>query len=114
MNRAIHNFDFTEAKVIVSEYIVFNSVTNSTEQKTNLTNMTFVVTGKVTKYKNRDELKSVIESLGGKVTGSVSKNTNYLINNDILSASTKNKQAQSLGIPILSEDDFIKMFISAT
>lgn len=114
MNRAIHNFDFTEAKVIASEYIVFNSVTNSTEQKTNLTNMTFVVTGKVTKYKNRDELKSVIESLGGKVTGSVSKNTNYLINNDILSASTKNKQAQSLGIPILSEDDFIKMFISAT
>lgn len=114
MNRAIHNFDFTEAKTIASEYIVFNSVANSTEQKTNLTNMTFVVTGKVTKYKNRDELKSVIESLGGKVTGSVSKNTNYLINNDITSTSAKNKQAQSLGIPILSEDDFIEMFISTT
>lgn len=114
MNRAIHNFDFTEAKSIASEYIDFNSVANSTEQKTNLADLTFVVTGKVTKYKNRDELKSVIESLGGKVTGSVSKNTNYLINNDVTSTSAKNKQAQSLGIPILSEDDFIKMFISIT
>lgn len=114
MNRAIHSFNFSEAKTIASEYIVFNSVANSTEQKTNLTNMTFVVTGKVTKYKNRDELKFVIESLGGKVTGSVSKNTNYLINNDVTSTSTKNRQAQSLGIPILSEDDFIEMFISAT
>lgn len=114
MNRAIHSFDFSEAKTIASEYIVFNSVANSTEQKTNLTDMTFVVTGRVTKYKNRDELKSVIESLGGKVTGSVSKNTNYLINNDVTSTSTKNRQAQSLGISILSEDDFIEMFISAT
>lgn len=116
MNKAIHTFDFTEAKSIAHNFITFNeAVSQSTEQKSNLTGLTFVVTGKVGLVaKNRDELKNLIESLGGKVTGSVSKNTNYLINNDVTSTSAKNKQAQSLNIPILSEEDFIEMFISAT
>lgn len=114
MNKAIHSFDFIEAKEIADKYIIFNTVTNSTEEKSNLAGLTFVVTGKVNKFKNRDELKSVIESLGGKVTGSVSKNTTYLLNNNVTSTSTKNKQAQALGIPILSEEDFIKMFMSDT
>lgn len=72
--------------------------------------MTFVVTGDVHHYKNRNELKAYIESQGGKVTGSVSKSTNYLINNDIESTSSKNQKAKSLGIPILSEEDFISLF----
>lgn len=74
--------------------------------------MTFVVTGDVHQYKNRNELKAYIESQGGKVTGSVSKSTDYLINNDVTSTSSKNTKAKSLGIPILSEQDFIDHFVS--
>lgn len=74
--------------------------------------MTFVVTGDVHQYKNRNELKAYIESQGGKVTGSVSKSTDYLINNDVTSTSSKNTKAKSLGIPILSEQDFIDRFVS--
>lgn len=74
-----------------------------------LSNKTFVITGSLNHYKNRDELVSVIEELGGKVSGSVSSKTSYLINNDITSTSGKNKKANELGIPIISEDDFIKM-----
>ena len=72
--------------------------------------MTFVVTGDVHHYKNRNELKAYIESQGGKVTGSVSRSTHYLINNDVTSQSGKNKKAQELGIPIISEDEFIERF----
>ena len=72
--------------------------------------LTFVVTGDVHHYKNRNELKAYIESQGGKVTGSVSKSTSYLINNDITSTSGKNQKAKSLGIPIISEEDFISRF----
>ncbi len=70
---------------------------------------TFVITGNVHIYKNRNELKSAIEANGGKVTGSVSSNTDFLINNDIDSASSKNKKAKELGIPIISEDEFARM-----
>lgn len=72
--------------------------------------LTFVVTGDVHHYKNRNELKAYIESQGGKVTGSVSKSTSFLINNDVTSTSGKNQKAQQLGIAILSEDDFISQF----
>lgn len=72
--------------------------------------LTFVVTGDVTRYKNRNELKAYIEGQGGKVTGSVSKSTNYLINNDVASVSTKNQKARQLGIPIISESEFIERF----
>lgn len=72
--------------------------------------LTFVVTGDVHHYKNRNELKAYIESQGGKVTGSVSKSTNYLINNDINSTSGKNQKARQLGIHIISEEDFINKF----
>lgn len=70
---------------------------------------TFVITGNVHIYKNRNELKSAIEANGGKVTGSVSSNTDFLINNDIDSASSKNKKAKELGIPIISEDEFARI-----
>lgn len=72
--------------------------------------LTFVVTGDVHHYKNRNELKAYIEQQGGKVTGSVSKSTSYLINNDAASASTKNRKAQQLGIPIITEDQFVEQF----
>ena len=71
---------------------------------------TFVITGDVHHYKNRAELKAYIESQGGKVTGSVSKSTHYLINNDALSTSTKNRKAHELNIPIITEEEFISMF----
>lgn len=72
--------------------------------------LTFVVTGDVHHYQNRNELKAYIEAHGGKVTGSVSKSTNYLINNDFTSTSSKNTKAKSLNIPIISEDEFIERF----
>lgn len=68
---------------------------------------TFVITGSLNHYENRDALKDVIEQLGGKVVGSVSAKTDFLINNDVKSASSKNKKAQSLGIPIISEEEFM-------
>lgn len=73
--------------------------------------LTFVITGDVHHYKNRAELKAYIESQGGHVTGSVSKSTNYLINNDVNSTSGKNKKAKELGIEIISEDQFREQFV---
>lgn len=72
--------------------------------------LTFVVTGDVHHYKNRNALKAYIESQGGKVTGSVSKSTNFLINNDTASMSSKNQKAHELNIPVISEDEFIQRF----
>ncbi len=77
--------------------------------ESNITGRTFVITGSVTQFRNRDELKAYIESLGGKTSGSVSAKTDFLINNDVSSNSGKNKKAKELGVPIISEDDFIKM-----
>ena len=73
--------------------------------------LTFVITGDVHHYKNRNELKAYIESQGGKVTGSVSKSTSFLINNDVESSSGKNKKAKELSIPIISEEEFIAQFV---
>ena len=72
--------------------------------------LTFVITGDVHQFKNRDEFKTYVESQGGKVAGSVSGKTNYLVNNDVESTSSKNKKAKDLGIPIISEDTFVEMF----
>lgn len=74
-----------------------------------LDGITFVITGSLSGYANRDEMKHKIESLGGKVSGSVSKKTHYLINNDLTSTSGKNQKAKSLGIPIISELEFEAM-----
>ena len=83
-----------------------NEVRN--EEQT-LAGKTFVITGSVEHFANRKELQEKIESLGGKAAGSVSAKTSYLINNDVTSNSSKNKKARELGIPILSEEDFLKM-----
>ncbi len=74
-----------------------------------LAGKTFVITGKVEHFANRKELKERIEGLGGKVTGSVTNRTDYLINNDRASSSSKNKRAQELGIPIISEEEFLEL-----
>mgnify|MGYP004443413015 CR=1 FL=1 len=70
---------------------------------------TFVITGSLEHFENRDAAKAKIEELGGKTAGSVSKNTDYLINNDIASGSSKNKKAKELGVPIITEEDFLEM-----
>jgi len=72
--------------------------------------LTFVITGDVHHFKNRDAFKAYVEAEGGKVAGSVSGKTNYLVNNDVESTSSKNKKAKSLGVPIISEDTFLEMF----
>ena len=79
------------------------------EENLSLEGKQFVITGSVVHFANRAQLKEEIEKRGGKVTGSVTSKTHYLINNDTTSNSSKNKKAKELGIPILSEDDFMKM-----
>ena len=68
-----------------------------------------MITGSLTRFENRRELQELIESKGGKVTGSVTKKTDYLINNDAASGSSKNKKAKELGIPILTEEEFLAL-----
>lgn len=80
---------------------------NDMEQ--DLEGKTFVITGSLNHFANRDELKKLIEDRGGKVSGSVSAKTSYLINNDVMSSSSKNKKAKSLGIPVISEEDFLQL-----
>ena len=92
-----NEFTFETQKSIMSE------TTNELENKT------FVITGSVKHYKNRDALKTDIEAHGGKVVGSISSKVNYLINNDINSTSSKNQKAKSLNVPIISEDQFLEM-----
>jgi len=111
MHNSLVSFNYAEAKLLADHYIHFNlPEVAPAPVGESLTGKTFVITGKLTHFKNRDEIKSKIEALGGKVTGSVSKNTNFLINNDVNSTSSKNMTAKSLGIPILSESDFIQTF----
>ena len=108
---AIKNFDYTEAKKVASRLnFMYNNTIESTKDD-NLKDLTFVITGSLNNFKNRDELKKVIEACGGKVVGAVSGKTNYLINNDINSTTAKNATARKLNIPIISEKDFIEKFI---
>ena len=110
MHKSLINFNYTEAKLLAEHYITFKTADRPDTPTTALDGFTFVITGKLSHFKNRDEIKNKIESLGGKVSGSVSKNTDYLINNDVNSNSSKNLTAKSLGIPIISEIDFIQTF----
>ena len=75
-----------------------------------LSGLSFVITGSLNSFASRSELKDLIEQKGGKVTGSVTGKTTCLINNDVASASSKNKKARDLGIPVLSEEDFIQKY----
>ena len=88
-------------------HLTFEEV--KTESTQSLEGKQFVITGSVEHFANRSQLKEYIEERGGKVTGSVTSKTDYLINNDTTSSSSKNKKAKDLGIPILSEEDFLKL-----
>lgn len=111
LNNNIHSWfkDMCDIADKLASLMTFETEENS---KTNnsLNGKSFVVTGKVYKFKNRDEVKEAIEKFGGKVTGSVTKTTFALINNDIESNSSKNKKAKELGVQIINEDQLIKMF----
>ena len=111
IDASLKEFDYTEADEI-AEILEFKTPEVSTEETSSASaeGINFCVTGKVTQWKNRDELKSYIESIGGKVTSSVTSKTNYLINNDVTSSSAKNVSAKKLNIPIITEEEFIKMF----
>lgn len=88
--------------------LIVEEIKENTNEKI-FSNINFVITGSVEHFANRNEVKAKIEELGGKVTGSVTSKTTYLINNDVSSGSSKNKKAKELGIPIITEEEFIKM-----
>lgn len=95
-----------ELRLLIDQLVIPEEVN---EQAQIFLGMNFVITGSVEHFKNRNEMKELIESKGGKVTGSVTSKTNYLINNDVTSTSSKNKKARDLDVPIISEQDFIEL-----
>ena len=114
INRNIHNWWVNNHVQMLDvaervHFITDDFMNPPTGSVTPITGKIFVITGKLKHFANRDKLVEEIESLGGKVSGSISKNTDYLINNDVNSQSTKNKKAQSMGIPIISEEQFIRI-----
>ena len=88
----------------------FPEVKDASLDNNSLQGLTFVITGSVHQYKNRDEFKASVEARGGKVAGSVSAKTSFLVNNVVESTSGKNQKAKELGIEIISEDEFIARF----
>lgn len=106
------NHDYSEADKVYPYLIILqNNGTKDTDNNNSLDGVTIVVTGKLNAYKNRAALQAEIENRGGKVVGSVSSNTKYLINNDNTSTSAKNMAAKKLNIPILTEQEFIEKFL---
>ena len=116
MNDSLHRFNYSQADDLAYKILdVHNSLwvdpqgTTPIIKFSEVNGKTFVITGAVRQFQNRDEVKAAIETHGGKVTASVSKNTDYLINNDINSTSSKNIKAKQLGIPIITEEQLIAM-----
>jgi DNA ligase (NAD+) len=113
-HKALHSYNYEEAKSLLEKHIIFKvpevKEVVTTADSVSLEGKTFVVTGKLTHFKNRSELENKIAANGGKVTSSVSKKTNYLINNDFNSDSAKNRAAKAAGIPIVTEEEFINLF----
>ena len=110
-NNYVKFFSNEKNKTIVEDVLkeVEIEVSSKTSSAQSLENYIFVITGSVEHFKNRDDLKAAIEERGGKVTSSVTSKTNYLINNDSLSNSSKNKKAKELGIEIITEEQFIRL-----
>ena len=116
MNDSLHRFNYSQADDLAYKILdIHNSLwvdpqaTTPTIKFSEVNGKTFVITGAVRQFQNRDEVKAAIEAHGGKVTASVSKNTDYLINNDINSTSNKNIKAKQLGVPIITEEQLIAM-----
>lgn len=109
---AIWNYDFSEADRIYP-YLIFEQKTEEEKEvNNNLEGLTICITGKLNLYKNRAALQDAIEAAGGKCTSSVSSKTNYLINNDSASTSSKNLTAQKLGVKIITEQEFVDQFLT--
>ena len=111
MHKSIKHFNYEEADTIVELLTIEKPKEIKPIQNSNLQGKVIVITGKLALFKNRNELKNIIIQNGGKVSDSITSKTNILINNDINSTSAKNKLAQSKGIPIISEADFMKHYI---
>lgn len=111
MDNFLKTFDYSEVDRISKILIIETPVVNNTLINSKLQGKTIVITGKLTNFKNRDELKSIIEKAGGKVGNSITGKTDLLINNDVNSNSAKNNAAKQRGIAILSEADFIKHYL---
>ena len=110
MDKSLHSFNYEEADKIAFEILhLKNSLYNQQSENNNLNGLVFCITGKLVTFKNRDEAKEKIEAAGGKVVDSVSKKTNYLVNNDINSTSSKNQKAKQLNIPIITESQLTEM-----
>ena len=105
--QALWNYDYSDADYI---YTLLSIPESTEELQKKCKNLNFVITGRLTEFKNRDELIAFIEQQGGKVTSAVSKNTNYLINNDVSSTSSKNLSAKKFNIPIITEQEFKEKF----
>lgn len=108
-NYGKHNFKLVNDLAKEFNFIVPDKNEQIENKNNNIKDKTFVITGSVNHFKNREELKEKIELLGGKVSGSVSAKTDYLINNDVASQTGKNKKAKELGVQIISEEEFISM-----
>lgn len=104
-----HTDNQASLKALLKE-VKIEKVTMAVEAGGKCDGLTFVITGDVHHFKNRDAFKAYVESAGGKVTGSVTSKTNYLVNNDAESTSSKNRKAKELGIPIITEDEFVEKF----
>ena len=111
MAKALYDFDYSEADELVTR-ITFKpqEVKEEAEIGQSLEGKTFVITGKLVNYSNRQQLVDKITSAGGKVQSAISAKTMYLINNDINSTSAKNKKAKELNIPIITEQELEEMF----
>ena len=108
---SLNKFNYEEADELVNNILhIKNSLYNQGITESGITGKTICITGKLTTYKNRGELKSAIEAHGGKVVDSVSSKTDYLVNNDINSTSSKNQKAKALNIPIITEAQLSEMF----
>ena len=111
-HNAITKFNYDEADNLAKNYIIFEESPTEQQVEKSLEGKTIVITGRVRQYPNRAALQQDIEKHGGKVVSTISSRTDYLINNDITSTSTKNAEAKKLNIPIISEDDFKQQFLT--
>lgn len=112
MNDSMNNFirhNCLWIRELANEFTFEKQTENRSGDSVDLSGKIFVITGSLNTFGNRDELKDLIENLGGKVSGTVSAKTNYLVNNDNLSSSSKNKKAKELNIPIITEDEFLQL-----
>lgn len=110
MGQAVVTYFETNKELVENLLKIVRLKEEKNKVKTDLAGKVFVVTEKIESFRNRKELQGLVESLGGKVTGSVSKNTDYLITNNPNSGSSKNKAAAKLGVPVITENEFLEMF----